>query len=425
MPSDAELADRFREIRSSLDAIPEVKEPPKTTLRILGNARIERKWNTLLAYFLDPFQPHGFDADLLKRFLDTATDTTLMDLDYIHREIEDVEVDMEVSTPEDNRYDVVIRSRGNWFVCVESKVEASEGRQQTHRYLEDPHLGSEEKESYPEDGRHYLFLSKASTRGPSADGFGDLNWREVVEAFENELRSSHGRYPQRSVSQLDDFISTVKQVTRMEEDDFTQTQKEKVKILAEYRDDIDEVVEAADKLRQRSIEEWPEPFFEQLDEELWGDDWYARRFKPEYGVIYRRGWYMTPDEHEVIVDEESIKERGGFRIHYNHMIRNEESFTEGELTFRLNSFRSIDFRDEFHRLYNSDRWQQQLEPLLDERNITNKGNKKLYTIKTYDVDQARLPESYFETLATAFEEHLPVSDIVSEIVEEVRENVVD
>jgi hypothetical protein len=43
--------------------------------------------------------------------------------------------------------------------------------------------------------------------------------------------------------------------------------------------------------------------------------------------------------------------------------------------------------------------------------------------KTYDVDQSRLPESYFQTLATAFEEHVPIAEAIDNIVDEARENV--
>ena len=85
----------------------------------------------------------------------------------------------------------------------------------------------------------------------------------------------------------------------------------------------------------------------------------------------------------------------------------------------------MDLRDEFHRLYNSDRWQNELEPLLDERGITNKGNKQDYMLKTYDVDQSGLPESYFETLAVAFEEHISVAEVIDGIVEEAVANVKD
>ena len=53
----------------------------------------------------------------------------------------------------------------------------------------------------------------------------------------------------------------------------------------------------------------------------------------------------------------------------------------------------------------------------------NKGQKKDYIQKTYDVNQSNLPVSYFETLATAFAEHQPFADVVDEIIAEATENV--
>jgi hypothetical protein len=143
MATRDELTDRFRELRTSLEALPEVTEPPKPMLRILGSARSEQKWNTMLAYFLDPTQPHGFGADLLKAFLDRVGQVTDDEIDYYHRDIEQVTVDTEVTSPQDNRLDILIRVPDEWFVCIESKVDASEGNRQTQRYVEDTHIGNE------------------------------------------------------------------------------------------------------------------------------------------------------------------------------------------------------------------------------------------------------------------------------------------
>ena len=423
MATGEELTDRFRELRTSLEALPEVTEPPKPMLRILGSARAEQKWNTLLAYFLNPSQPHGFDADLLKAFLDKAGQVTGEEIDYYHRDIEQVSVETEVTSPQNNRLDVLIRAPDEWFVCIESKVDASEGDRQTQRYVEDPNIGNEEKDEYPEDGRYYLFLSKEHAPDSSACGFEDISWRDVVEAFQTELNLSHGQYPQRSVNQLEDFLSTIITVTNMEEDDFEQIQKEKVQLLSEYRDDIDELFEATESLRERAVEEWPELFRSQVEDDLWTDEWTTRSEPREWGCIFRHGWYLDSANLEPTNIHDETTGNRGFRLHFNHLIRKQESFSKGKLTYRLRSPTRVDLRDEFHRLYNSDRWQDELEPLLDEHGITNKGNKQDYMRKTYDVDQSGLPESYFETLAVAFEEHVPVAEVIDGIVEEAVANV--
>lgn len=420
MATGDELADRLRELQISLEALPEVEEPPKSMLRILGSPRAEQKWNTLLAYLIDPSQPHGFGADLLKAFLETASKVTDDEIDYYHRDIERVTVDTEVESPQNNRPDILIRASDEWFVCIESKVDSSEGDRQTQRYIEDTHIDNEEKDEYPEGGRHYLFLSKRFAPDSSAAGFEDISWRQVVEAFQAELNLSHGQYPERSVSQLNDFLSTIITVTNMEENNFEQIQKEKVQLLSEYRSDINELFEAAESLREQSLEEWPQRFQNHVSNDVWTDAWHARDVK--WGTIYTDGWYLD-DELNPTDNVDETKGNDGARLHFMHYLRSEESFREGTLRYELVCNTRVPFRDEFHRLYNTDRWQEKLKPILIEQNITNRGNKSEYTRKTYDVDQSGLPGSYFETLAIAFEEHLPVAEVVDDILAEAVENL--
>jgi len=418
MASREQLDDRLRELRISLEAIPEVPEPPKSTFRILGSTRSEQHWNTFLAYFLDPTQPHGFGSDLLKRFLDVVQQETATDLEYYHRDIQEVTVHTELTSPDKNRLDILIRAPDEWFVWIESKVDAAEGTQQTARYVDDPHVGSEEKSKYPEEGHHYLFISKQYAADASAAEFHDFAWQHVIDAFQEQLRRSHGRYPERSVAQLEEFVSTISTVTRMDEGDYTKTQKEKVRLLSEYRDDFDELLDAADALRQRALEEWPTLFLSALDDEVWTDEWRLRDDPGKYGCLFRHGWYLDDENLEPTTNSEATWGNTGFRLHFGHTIRKQRSFSRGELTVYLSCPTNVPLRDEFHRVYNTDRWQRTLEPLLEERNITNKGNKKNLMTKTYDVDQSGLPESYFETLATAFAEYRPIAEEIDEVLDE-------
>jgi hypothetical protein len=145
MATGKEPTDRFRELQASLEALPGVTEPPKSMLQILASQRAEQKWNTLLTYFLDPSQPHGFGADLLKVFLDKTNQVTDDEIDYSHRDIEQVKVDTEVESPQNNRPDILIRASDEWFVCIEAKVGSSEGDRQTQRYVADTHIDNQKK----------------------------------------------------------------------------------------------------------------------------------------------------------------------------------------------------------------------------------------------------------------------------------------
>jgi len=279
---------------------------------------------------------------------------------------------------------------------------------------------TKKKVEYPDDGYHYLFLSKEFAPDVTTEEFQDIYWRHVVDAFQEELKLSHGRYPERSVSQLNDFLSTIITVTNMEDDDFNQIQKEKVQLLSEYRDDIDELFDAANSLRTRALEEWPDRFRSQVDDDLWTDTWHAR--ETDWGTIHMDGWYLDGDL-EPTDDVGETRGNEGIRLHFMHYLQNEESFKEGKLRYELVCNVRVELRDEFHRLYNTDTGQAKLEDVLDEQDIENLGNKAEYTRKIYAFDQSRLPESYFETLAVAFEEHLPVAEVVDEILKEAVENV--
>jgi len=138
----------------------------------------------------------------LKRFLDVVQQETATDLEYYHRDIQEVTVHTELTSPDNNRLDILIRAPDEWFVWIESKVDAAEGTQQTARYVDDPHVGSEEKSNYPEEGHHYLFISKRYAADASAAEFHDFAWQHVIDAFQEQLRRSHGRYPERSVARL-------------------------------------------------------------------------------------------------------------------------------------------------------------------------------------------------------------------------------
>jgi hypothetical protein len=171
------------------------------------------------------------------------------------------------------------------------------------------------------------------------------------------LRRSYGRYPERSVDQLGDYLSTITTVTRIDEDEFTQTQKEKVRLLDEYRDDIDALFEAAETLRQQAVEEWPALFLAELDDGLWTDEWHYRyEDYREWGCAFRDGWYLDDEGLNPTRDHTQTNGNTGFRLHFNHLIRNPESFSEGTLTYRLRTPTNVDLRDEFNAVYTSDRW---------------------------------------------------------------------
>lgn len=57
MPSN--LYEQFSEFKGQLDRLPKAKEPPSTTLQILGRHKYERDWQRLFFIFYRLLNPTG------------------------------------------------------------------------------------------------------------------------------------------------------------------------------------------------------------------------------------------------------------------------------------------------------------------------------------------------------------------------------
>lgn len=64
-----ELSDSLSEFQRRFAQLPEIEEPPQTTFQVINRSSREVYWNRMLSYLLDPTEPHGFDTELLERFL--------------------------------------------------------------------------------------------------------------------------------------------------------------------------------------------------------------------------------------------------------------------------------------------------------------------------------------------------------------------
>jgi len=116
------------------------KRPPETTLEILGQSRVEQRWEELLVYFLDSTNPHGFDTDVLRAFLSALYSHGDTSMFGSLRNLENVEVSSQVSTG-NGIFDILLRRPDKWFVCIELKVDSPETSAQTERYAEATRLG--------------------------------------------------------------------------------------------------------------------------------------------------------------------------------------------------------------------------------------------------------------------------------------------
>lgn len=411
--SRSQLEEEFRELEQQLEGLPEVVEPPKTTLELLNSPYSERAWSKYLAYFIDPSQPHRFNSDVAERFLTTIESHPNSTFELRSYDLKELKVDQEPHSPDANIPDIVIQNDDDWFICLEMKVEAMEGTAQTRKYVADSHMGNKPKDDFRDGGHNYVYLAQEWQPDSDAEEFIDITWKTVVKEFEPLLVDNRGKYPARSIAQFTDFIDTIKQVIGMAEDTYESTQVEKLKLYFEHEDSIRDVEQAVESVWESVRDSWADTFLHEYTPSKWSDEWNCHR--TQYGPIYHDSWWL--DENLEPTQRVSIP----VRLNFNHMIRNVESFKEGRLTYVLMWDENNAYRDAFIGLFNSTSWQDRLEPHLEEHDIEVEGGPKVFTRKRYDVEKQQLPESYFETLQNAFNEHADLATIITEILTEAIE----
>ena len=223
-----ELEDSLSEFQRRFAQLPDVEEPPQTFLHLLGQGSKETDWNTILSYFLDPSEPHGFGTDLLEAFLSSLEPNPKLNFDFDRLDSGNVEVRSEwVMRDSGVRPDITIYFERHWFVIIEMKVSASEHNDQTIEYVRSKKIGNidksefdktneedeqrvKEHESGKENNHNYLYLAPKSAASAKASEFANIPWRKIVEELEGFEHQSYGRYPSRSHAQLDDFLGTIR-----------------------------------------------------------------------------------------------------------------------------------------------------------------------------------------------------------------------
>jgi hypothetical protein len=403
-----ELSDTLSEFQRRFAQLPDVEEPPKTIFQVINRSSRETYWNRLLSYLLDPTEPHGFGTELLERFLFVLEENPGLGFVFDRRHFEKIEVESEVTTPEGNVPDILIRSGREWFICIEMKVGATEGENQTERYANDEYVGDIRKNEFPEEGRHYVYLAEKDAADASANEFVDVAWREVVRAIERFRTQSRGRHPSKSNAQLDDFLDTIRSEMNMTENEFEESQMAKMRLYLEYAESIDEAQDAFESVYEREKAAWKERFLDDFKPPNWTDEWNCDPSK--YGQIYKNNWRL--DENLVPTNEEL-----DISLQFVHFIRNAASFRDGTLKFELKWPGGGDFWETFHDRFHSDETVERLRPVLNEYDINRiTDSSKSYTRKEYNFDQNQLPDSYYKTLVVAFEEHQEIGDIASNVL---------
>lgn len=399
------LKDDLNDFETSIDRIPSPEPPPKTTLQIQGNAGSEGAWQNYLGYFIDPTARHGLGTEALNKFLQGIGER--VDGNLPEYASEDVVVETERQSESGNRPDLIIRSEGRFFVCCELKLYSSEGERQTTRYVNDDQIGQTSKDEFPEEGRHYVYITRTARLDADADEFVNITWTDVMEWFRPLSISDLGRHPARTTAQLNDFLDTIRQ--DMTQDEHLRTATEKMRLYFNHQDAIQEAQAGLNAVYQHEVETWRRNFVESYTPESWSGEWHTNPNK--YGQIYHSEWRQ---DDSLQIDDADIT------MHFVHLIRDIESFEEGKLTFQLRWPGSSRYRDRFKELFVSDRFADRLDPILGAHDIDKRADysrrNPRFTEKVYSVVKSDLPESYYEVLSQAVAEHQELGPAINEIL---------
>ena len=410
---------RLEEFGNAMSELSAAGRQPKTAFDLLGATRYEDAWQSYLRYFLDPEQPHQLEGEFLVQFFDLLNEQELTSFSPPElglRRGQGVDVTTEYQSEDDNRIDLIVSSGSEWFLCIELKVHASEGRgedPQTVRYANDDGIVPDGVSAYA-DG-DYLYI-KPEEAAPSAAGeFSDLAWNDVKSIVQDTLARSTGRVPVRSIAQLSDFSTLIDSQVAMTDVD-TDTRKRK-DLYFEYREEIDEAQDAIDEFVETVLQQ-------QWGQELEGDFQPANASEMEwqYDAIGRGyGQIRTPRWTTAKTGSEKLD------IHWEHKPKTDD-FKKGQLRFILEleepgrSTISKSSGERYHQLRNQvleqvensvlsvddPRWKE-----WDENPSTSK--KKLVRF-VYEYEPGD-EDGYYQCLQYALEDCEPVARLVTELLD--------
>jgi hypothetical protein len=422
------LTDRFEELGRHLDRLPEIDEPPPTTLQLLGQSRQEGDWQRFLSYFLSPEAPHGLEHAAVEEFLKGLTNRDDIDFEFSRFDLDDIDVETEVYIP-DGRVDLLIWCEEDWLVLCELKIDSSEGDGQTKKYANVKTFANIELDptNVPENRRHYLYITPNGAEPDSCE-FAAVEWSWVASQLRTVQQSDYGSYPARTTGQLDDFIDTIE--TELTMTDHERNETAKAGLYVDYYDEIAEVKESFESEWGSLIDSWgrrlsttleganlveePEGVPAVPDNDVMlelpdGDNrtryWLCRQSNGKWSWFYPTDWWTDLDTGQPIYHNSGSNARVGF-LHRPEFDRN-RVLKEKKLTFYLRNAPSgnDEFYPRFAELFNSNAAIAEALPENSER----RGVKSNVIEATYSIEVSEyqtLFDGYISALATAVDDHI-------------------
>ena len=216
---EATRLENFEELLDKFKKLPDRVERPPTFMEIAGYPHYENVCSNILAFFMDPEEPHGLGTlvlDALMYFGDNAEADEVMG--------GNVSVDREVNT-EKGRIDILITSDDH-AILLENKIHASVGNpfDDYSAYL-DRIAGGREK--------HKFILTLNPTNEGNDWDFENLTHKEFVERIRSLLGHHVSGADTRYLTMFLDFLITLENFQRG-----SRMNQDFVKLLADRGSDI-------------------------------------------------------------------------------------------------------------------------------------------------------------------------------------------
>ena len=435
------LKRRLAGLKNDLNLLPETDEPPSTTLQIIRTRQQEQDWQRLLFHYLSPDESHGLDYALLEHLLSALSERSEFDITFSRFDLADVQIEQEVTLSDGRRPDAVIWASEDWFICWELKVGASESEDQTQDYVHADSFQSInlKKDNVSVDNRHYIYLAPDGT-SPEADEFVPISWKWVGKEIQTFLAESQGKYPGRTIAQLETFAGTIQSELQMTE--YQENQQEKVELYVEHYNDISEIQQAFDEKWEQFRKTWGARLIQTLDtaaivdnpdiqdKNLLAEITMGDTIKKRWNLFQDSDWgAIRPPNWRTELDgtEESPQ------IYFLHRVGDRYkpvAVGDRKLKFWLRSQKYNspgNFYEDFARKFESD---EQIPDFLPSR-TTRTGNKVNVLEATYDINvdsHSDFFEAYIAALSLAMDEHVisnpelvnRIDELYSETLEESR-----
>ncbi len=222
----------FKELLDEFKKLPDRVERPPTFMEIAGYPHYENVCSNVLAFFMDPGEPHGLGALVLNALVSVG-DSAESDKAIGGS----ASVEREVSTDAGNRIDILITSDDH-AILIENKIHASVGNplDDYANYLDQTANGRSK----------HKFLLTLDPIGEGSDwGFANLTYEE----FDEKIRSLLGHYVSgadtRYLTIFLDFLNTLKNLNKG-----TRMDPQFVSLLAERYDDAENFLAEIETLKK-------------------------------------------------------------------------------------------------------------------------------------------------------------------------------